>query len=368
MKSTYKILAVLALVIVGLAIWLKFGNRPEVATSVVVRDLAVDAVPAAVKVDPEFQITITSDVAGLVKKSNLKLGQIMKEGDVLMEIDPGVYVVELDRLEKQLANTREQYALDFDQRNALDRRKEDLANFERRARQGDYPELELKRRQEEFRIFSEQQEKDRLNREQNISNLLHSIQLQKDSITLCVIKTPASGTVTEVFAQPGEVIGVRAPLTRLYSQSLLVEARINEEDFSGIRPGLEASVRFLAYGPELYPAKVVKVLPNADPQNQHYRAYLEVSIPAERLIPGLSGEASIIRNRRPGALIAPRAALKDGAVFVIENDIARRRSVTVGFRSLNAFEILDGVAADAVLAISGVSELRDGQRVKVVSP
>jgi len=365
MKSTYKILATSVLVIVGVGGWLKFGNRPEVATAAVVRDLAVDAVPAAVKVDPEFQITITSDVAGLVKKSNLKLGQIVKEGDLLMEIDPGVYVVELDRLEKQLANTREQYALDFDQRNALDRRKEDLANFERRARQGDYPELELKRRQEEFRIFSEQQEKDRLSREQNIANTLYSIKLQKDCITLCVTKTPAAGTVTEVFAQPGEVIGVRAPLARLYSQSLLVEARINEEDFSGIRPGLEASVRFLAYGPELYPAKVVKVLPNADPKNQQYRAYLEVSIPADRLIPGLSGEASIIRNRRLGALIGPRAALKDGAVFVIENGVARRRVVSVGFRSLNAFEILDGVPEGALIATSNLDALRDGKRVRV---
>jgi RND family efflux transporter MFP subunit len=364
-KASLKIfITLLVVAATGLA-WLRFGSLPTITMATVSRETALDAVPASVKVDPEFQVTITSDVTGLVKKSNIKLGQVVKQNDVLFEIDPGAYTIELDRLEKQLANTLAQYALDFDQRNALDRRKEDLANFERRAREGDYPELELKRRREEFRIFAEQQDKDRLSREQNIANMRHSIQLQKDSITLCAVRSPAAGTITQIYAQPGEVIAVRAPLVRLYSESLLVEARINEEDFSGVRPGLDASVRFLAYGPELYAAKVVKVLPNADPQNQQYRAYLEVNIPEERLIPGLSGEASIIRNRRSSALVVPRAALKDGAVYVLDGDVVRRRTVEIGFRSLTAVEILQGVKEGDVVALSGLDGLRNGQRVQV---
>ena len=195
--------------------------------------------------------------------------------------------------------------------------------------------------------------------------MLNSIQVNKDLAAMCIIRSPAAGTVTEVFAQPGEFINVRAPLVRLYTQALQVEARINEENFSGIHPGLDATVRFLAYGQEPYLAKVVKVLPNADPQNQQYRAYLEVTIPSDRLIPGLSGEASIIRNSRANALIAPRSALKDGAVFVIENGVARRRVVNVGFRSLSAIEILDGVAENALVATTQLDALRDGARVRV---
>lgn len=360
-----KILLAAALLSLAAAGWWFLAGRVEIRAAAVKRDVAVDAVPAAVKVDPEFQVTISSDVTGLVRRSNLKLGQTVRRDDVLIEIDPADYRVELDRLEKQLANLDARHALDFEERNALSRRQEDLANFERRAREGDYPELELKRRQEEFRIFAEQQEKDRLARAQEIAELRHAIQLQKDKIALCTVRAPASGTITEIFAQPGEVVAVRAPLVRLYSEALLVEARINEEDFSGIRPGLEASVRFLAYGPELYAAKVVKVLPNADPLNQQYRAYLEVEIAPERLIPGLSGEASIVRNRRASALIAPRAALKDGAVFVVEGDAVRRQPVEIGFRSLSAVEIVSGVSEDARLAVSGLDSLRDGAKVNV---
>ncbi len=361
-KSIFVFTTIVGAVIVG---GVYFGGRPEVAVATITRDRALDAVPAAVKVDPEFQVTISSDVAGLVRKSNLKIGQVVSEGDLLFEIDTSKYELTLSQLLLALDNARQQFALDLDQRTAIERRKEDLANFAARTKAGEYPELELKRRQDELAMFIERQSKDHLERDLKLGGLEHTIKLLRRDIADCHVKAPTSGTVTELFAQPGEVVALRAPLVRMFSKSIQVEARINEEDFSGIHTGLDASVRFLAYGPELYPAKVVKVLPNADPLNQQYRAYLDVTIPPERLIPGLSGEASIIRNRREGALIAPRSALKDGAVFVVENGVVRRRPVTVGFRSLSAVEILDGVPEKAQVALTQLESLRDGMRVKV---
>ncbi len=355
---------VFAIGLVG-AGWYFLGTSTTVEFSAVRRDLAIDAVPAAVKVDPEFQVTVTSDVAGLVRKSHVKRGQRVKEGDMLFEIDASNYELELEQLQLQLANTQQQFALNLDQRTALERRKEDLENFTKRTTSGEYPTIELKRRQEEFAMFVEAQKREELNREQQISALIHQIKLKQKEIADCALRSPAAGTITDIFAQPGEVIEVRASLVRLYSDALLVEARINEEDFSGIRPGLDASVRFLAYGPELYAAKVVKVLPNADPQNQQYRAYLEVNISADRLIPGLSGEASIIRNRRENALVVPRSALFNGAVFTIENGLVSRRPVEVGFKSLSAVEILGGVAEGSLVATSALESLGDGTRVSV---
>lgn len=364
MKLPFKTLALVASLGLGFATWWYWHGNHEIEVAVIRREVAIDAVPAAVKVDPEFQVTITSDVAGLVRKSSVKPGQRVKEGDLLFEIDSSKYALELEQMLQQLENTRQQFALNLDQRTALERRKEDLDNFAKRTASGEYPELELKRRQEEFAMFVEGQTRESLGREQQIANLEHAIKLKQKDIADCSLRSPAAGTITEIFAQPGEVIGVRAPLVRLYSDALLVEARINEEDFSGIRPGLDASVRFLAYGPELYPAKVVKVLPNADPKNQQYRAYLEVEIAPERLIPGLSGEASVVRNRRPAALVAPRAALLNGAVFVIVQGIARRRPVEVGFKSLTAIEILRGANEGETVALGSLETLSDGQRIK----
>ena len=367
MSGKQKIIwAILSLIVGSTIIWNALNRAVPVEVVAVSRTTAVDAVPAAVKVDPEFELTITSDVSGLIKETTLKRGQIVKKGDLLMEIDPGVYAIELDRLKKELKNIKAQYALNYDEESTLRKRKEDLDYYERLTENGEYAKLELTRRRDEFRIFFEQQEKEQLAREQHLSNIQHNIQLQIDSIAACIIKAPAAGTVTEIYAQPGEVVSLRSPLVRLFSESLLVEARINEEDFSGITIGLPASVRFLAYGLQMYEAKVLKVLPNADPQNQQYRCYLEVDIDPHQLIPGLSGEASIIRNKRENTLVAPRASLYNDNIFIIKNGRAHSTKPQLGFKSLSAIELLGGTEEGDLLALTNLSKLRDGSRVSVL--
>ncbi len=354
------------IILAGAAFWYWRNDAPLIKTTVVRREAALDAVPAVVNVRPEFQLTLASTVAGRVLSSALKPGLAVEKDDLLFEIDPRLYQIELDRLTGQLANLRSQYALDFEQTSTLARQQEDLANFERLLKEGNYPELELRRRREEFRILSEKQEKDRLARRQQLADLEFSIEQQKRFIKECTVRAPAAGTVTDIFFHPGELVSVGASLVTFYSRSLLVEARINEEDFSGIRAGLEASVRFLAYGGEQYSAKVRNVLPNADEKTQQYRAYLDVEIDAARLLPGLSGEASIVRNRRADTLVVPRAAVYQGAVFAIDGGKVRRIPVETGFRGSNAVEITGGsLSSGQQVALSSVESLRDGQRVRV---
>lgn len=353
------------LVLAGAAFWFWRGDAPLIKTATVRREAALDAVPAVVNVRPEFQLTLTSTVAGRVVTSSLKPGLALEKGDLLFEIDPRLYQLEFERLTAQLANLRSQYALDYEQTSTLARQKEDLENFERLLREGNYPELELRRRREEFRILAEKQEKERLARQQQLSDLEFSIGQQQRFITECTVRAPAAGTVTEIFFHPGELVAVGASLVTFYSRSLLVEARVNEEDFSGIRAGLDASVRFLAYGGEQYAAKIRNVLPNPDEANQQYRAYLDVEIDPARLLPGLSGEASIIRNRRSDTLVVPRAAVYNGHVFVVTDGTVRRVPVETGFRGSNAVEVIGGLEADQVVALSKIETLRDGQRVRL---
>lgn len=364
MKKSLRYLLPL-LILAGIAFFFFRGSRDDITVTAVRRETAVDAVPAIVNVRPEFQITLTSEVAGQVVKSNLRPGIKVRKDDVLFQIDPVNYLLELDRLEKILVNLRAQQALTFDEKTKLERQKEDLANFERLYKEGSYPELEIKRRREEFTILTEAQKSSALGREKERLAIEFDIEQQKLKIGRCTLKAPADGTVSEIFFHPGELVAVGSSLVQFYSDSLLVEARINEEDFSGIKPGLDASVRFLAYGAELYPAKIEKVLPNADEKNQQYRAFLQVEIDPDRLIPGLSGEASIIRNRREGSLVIPRAAVYNGAVFLVEGTKVRRVPVEAGFRGLNVIEIISGLKEGQQVAVSDVESLRDGQSVTV---
>ena len=360
------ILPLLALLAAGLFIW--HGARPAVDTAPVEVGEAVDAVPAIVKIRPAYEITIASEIDGRVLTSNLRLGQKVTQGQVLFEIDATKLKIELDRIADQLSNLLQQFKLDLEDKVALERRKTDLANFERQYEQGQYSELEIKRRREDYKLFVEAQARENLNREQAIRELQTGLRLQQQLLDKSTITAATGGTVTEIHVHPGELVANRTPLARLLSDEVVIEALVNEEDFAGIAAGQSAIVRLLAFGNEPAQGRIEQVLPNADQDSQQYRVILSVDLPPEKLLPGLTGEASIIRHRRPDSLLAPRQAVVNGHVFVIRDGVARRVPVQTGIRDLKRVQILDGVQAGDLLAVSGLDKIADGDRVRTTNP
>lgn len=358
-------LLLLILLITGTTLWLWFGQRPTVTMAIVRRDTAIDAVPAIINIRPAFNVTINAEVAGLVLRSNLKPGNTIKAGELLIEIDPTLLAIETQRLTNQIETVKAQNALDLEPKIALERRKEDLETYERQFREGTYPEKEIHRRRRDLDLFVEQQKKDQINRDQQLRELETQLELRRRDLDKTKLISTTTGTVTDIYVYPGELVSNRSPVVRLFSDELIVEARVNEEDFSGIKPGLEASVRLLTYGNTLYPAKVAQVLPNADTQTQQYRLFLKVDIDPAKLIPGLTGEASIIRSRRANALVIPRQAIFNGTVFRCELGRARLIPVKTGFQSLNHVEIIEGLSAGDQVITSGFDTFKDGDHVNI---
>ncbi|WP_043588904.1 efflux RND transporter periplasmic adaptor subunit [Geminisphaera colitermitum] len=357
-------LLLLLLAAIGAGLWFWLGRRHTVTVATIKRDTAVDAVPAIVNIRPAFNVTINAEVAGLVLNSNLKPGKIIKEGELLIEIDPTLLSIEVQRLANQIETTKTQNALNLDQQISLERRKEDLEIYERQFREGTYPEKEIVRRRRDLDLFVEQQKKDQINRDQQLRELETQLELRKRDLSKTKLLATTTGTVTDIYVYPGELVSNRSAVVRLFSDELIVEARVNEEDFSGIKPGLEAYVRLLTYGDTLYPATVEQVLPNADTETQQYRLFLAmIKFDPAKLIPGLTGEASIIRSRRANALVVPRQAVFNSTAFRLENGTARLVPVKTGFRGLNQIEILDGLSEGDQIITSGFDTLKDGDRV-----
>jgi RND family efflux transporter MFP subunit len=172
--------------------------------------------------------------------------------------------------------------------------------------------------------------------------------------------------VSEVYARPGDLIGGGAPIALLISTSRTVEARISEENFSNIRVGQKASLRLLGYGNEQFNATVAKVLPTADEETQRYNVHLEVDIELEKLVPGLTGEVSIVTAERSGTVIIPRRALIGDKVMVIADGRVEVRSVTSGYESLNEVEIVEGLEVGEFVITEELDLYRDGDRVTPV--
>ena len=143
---------------------------------------------------------------------------------------------------------------------------------------------------------------------------------QKEKMT---IRAPIDCIIADVYAFRGDLIGSGGPIAKIISPVKVVEARISQEDMAGLSLGQKSSVRFVGYGDELYRAEVVKILPVADADTQRYVVHLDVEVDPDRLVPGITGEVSIVLGQRENAIVIPRRALIGNEVYIV-NERRRR--------------------------------------------
>lgn len=353
-------------ILVG-AVWFFLkGLQPDAVVAEVQRGVALDAVPGSLTVNPAYSITLTTEVSGRILRSNLELGKRVEKGEFLIEIDPTDLRLQYESFKSNFESFKARYELREAEKVALQQKKEDLDDAERRYREGNLSDLEIERQREAYRLFLETQEEKRISDENQLRQM--EIQLKEWQRTLekTTVTAPSSGIITRIFAWPGELVGVRTGLAQLYSDELLIEAKINEENFAGIQVGHPARIRFLAFGDRIFQAEVEKVLPNADPETQQYTVFLKLLEGEEFLRSGLTGEVSIIKNRREDTLLVPRRALFGQFVFVVNNGEVELRRVRSGFLGLNQAEILEGVEEGDLVIADEIDRFRDGDTVTVI--
>jgi RND family efflux transporter MFP subunit len=89
-----------------------------------------------------------------------------------------------------------------------------------------------------------------------------------------------------------------------------------------------------------------------------------------RFRPGMYVTVDIVTREIDDALALPmESVISEGAqkyVYVLDNDTARRQSVTVGIRGGTEYQIAEGAAEGAQVVYRGAGNLSDGMKVKVI--
>ena len=369
MKNRRSIYVLIAIAIVAAGSWLAIRMaRPVAQVAVVKRGTAVSALPATVAVRADYSMELRSEAGGRVIDSALVLGRRVKAGELLLKIDDTDLKIELERVTGDYKAALRRREVGSATRLDLDTAKADLANFTRLAEAGQYSSIELDKRKREVRSLEQKLEIEKIDEESLITGLATDIKTRQRQIEKTSLFSPIDADVTSVSAYVGDLIVASAPLATLLARERLVEARVSEENFSGVAIGQAAQVRFLGYSGEQFAGTVARVLPTADPLTQRYTVILDVKIPPERLVPGLSGEASIIVGERADVLIIPRRALLGDYVLVADGGRVKQLRVSRGYESLNEVEIASGLKEGDLVITDNLDAFREGQRVRVVRP
>jgi multidrug efflux pump subunit AcrA (membrane-fusion protein) len=127
---------------------------------------------------------------------------------------------------------------------------------------------------------------------------------------------------------------------------------------------MEAKLQLYAYRMKTFTARVSSVQPAADPTTQRYTVVLEMEDPPDNLMVGMTGEMNIITGVHENALLVPTRALLVDQVLVVNGGIVQRRTVNVGFRTLDFSEALSGLADRDHVIVSDQDKFHSGQPVR----
>lgn len=358
-----KILIVVVLLAVG-AFAFFTGNQAEVTTRAAWRGKAVRAVPGSIIVTAEFEMSLKSEVGGRVVASELDAGADFEAFDFLVQIDSSDLELAIERIENDFEAARAKIevgsAIELD----LETAKESLEAAAGLVRSGNMSETAFRQQERDVQQIEQKLKREKVSNQQALATFENTLALRRRELAKMTITAPFECVVSEVFARPGDLISSNSAIALLISTSRTVEAKISEENFSNIRIGQQASVRLLGYGSEQFNATVSKILPAADAQTRRYTVHLDVDIEQTRLVPGLTGEVSIITAERDDTVIIPRRALIGTKVMVVVDGVVDVRSVEKGYESLNEVEILEGIKIGEHVITEELDLFRDGQRVK----
>lgn len=352
--------------VLALTVWLVFWLiRPTAQVVAAVRGKALNAVPGSVTVLAERPLELKTEAAGSVVKMNIDISTKVAAKDIVIELDPTDLKLQIEQLESDRATAKRRMEIGSATIYELANAKDTLAVAETHFRNGNFTQADLEKAKRALAQVQQKIELEELTAKQLLDRLENDLKIARRNLDRMTIRTPVSGVVTQLYTREGDLISAGQPVAKIITSTRIVEVKISEENFSGLKVGQNATVRFLSYGAGMYKAKVEKILPDADPQTQRYVLYLTVEIDPKLLVPGITGDASIVVDSRDNAINIPRRALFGRSVFVVTDGRVELRTVEVGFATANQAEILKGVNEGENVIVEDLDRFKQGDRVSV---
>ena len=241
---------------------------------------------------------------------------------------------------------------------------DNLRRLEQVVASGNVPAVEYEKAKSEANRLRGALENERIERDRNLQALDEARKKLESQMRNSEIRGPMDGLLSAVSTIDGELVAEGNQLFTISSRKTYVRGEVNEEDVGEVKPGMKAKVQLYAYRTQTFEARVSSVQPAADPDTQRYTVILEMEKPPDNLMAGMTGEMNVITGTHESALLVPTRALLVDQALIIKHGVVQRRTVKVGFRTLDFSEALSGVSLGDHVVIADQDRLRPGEPVR----
>ena len=364
------LLAALCLIpVVAVAAWqILPPSRDKFATVQVSRGDIESSVTALGTLQPRRYVDVGAQASGQIRKIHVDVGDVVKEGQLLVEIDPATQKAKLDAsqfsIENLKAQLQEQQAQHELARQKYQRQQNLVAGGATREEDVQTARAELKATQARIDMFRAQ-----------IRQAEASLRSDQAELGYTRIYAPMAGTVVALDAREGQTLNAQqqTPLIlRIAKLSpMTVWAEVSEADIGHVKPGMSAYFTTLSGGNRRWNSTVRQILPvppkpldqtsqgGGSPSSSSksgsarvvlYTVLLDVDNADNALMAEMTTQVFFVANQAKDVLTAPVAALQGSAQadrqtarVIAANGEIQSREVQTGISDRLKVQILDGL-------------------------
>jgi macrolide-specific efflux system membrane fusion protein len=294
--------------------------KPGVVTAVARMGDVERAVLATASLEPSNVVDVGSEVSGRVISLKVGLGDVVKKGDLIAEIDPTRLASQVRQQQQSIAqaeaNLRDRLAQLEVLRSNADRQKE---LYDRGINSKAVYELALAN----LNSANAQIE----NRRQQLDNEKLVLEQRQNELEKAKIRAPIDGVVAQVVTREGQTININfgTPVIVKLAQTrtMTVRAQVSEADIMKVRPGQKAYFTILGEPENRHYAKVadLEVTPagaTLDPDAAkgtgqgavYYNVTFDTPNPDQKLLPSMTAEVHVVLDEAHDVLTVPATAVE----------------------------------------------------------
>lgn len=302
-------------------------------------------------VQARYETNLSFRVAGKLIQRSVNVGDAVKPGQILAQIDPQDLQLSRKAQEAQLLAA----TANFEQAKA------DLARFKQLLEQKFISPAEFERHQTAFDVARAQQQQARA-----------QLDVGSNQAGYAVLKADKPGVVTAVLAEAGQVVGAGQAVLRVADpREKEVVISIPESRLHEFRKAKNLTVSLWANSAQTYPAHIREIAPLADAVTRTYSARIGIDAQDDNIQLGMTASVAIA-GENASLLHIPLSALyqtgKQATVWVVDekNMSVQQRVVTVAGFEGNGVSLSTGLRGGERIVTAGVTRLINGQKVRLL--
>jgi macrolide-specific efflux system membrane fusion protein len=369
-----RVILIIAGLVVLFVVWrnVRPAPPPVLATSPVVRGDIENTVVATGSLEAYQLVSVGAQASGQVKSLKVQLGDKVKAGQLIAEIDPTTQLNNVRNAEAAVTSTRAQRAVQMatlrQAELAYERQKMMIADEATSKADFEAAEAQLATTKAQIEALDAQIEQGQT-----------QLATAKANLGYTQILAPIDGTVVAVVVKEGQTVNAvqSAPtIVKLANlDTMTVSAQISEADVIKVRPGQTAYFTILGNPDKRYYGKLRSIEPapesvqtetnassssssNNTTQAIYYNGRFEVPNTTGELRISMTAQVYLVLSEAKDTLIIPSAALgakgPDGSYTVQVVGKDRRpvpRKVTIGINNNATAQVLSGLQAGELVVV-----------------